>query len=54
MIQLKKCWIDSDDILYGYYTIGGYNKLILFNFLQSLITTWQMYEYGMGVTLGAT
>jgi hypothetical protein len=36
--------LDFDEIWCGYYTIGGYPKLILFNFLQSVIPIWWTEE----------
>jgi hypothetical protein len=39
MIQLENLHKDFDEYWYGYYATGGYPKLILFNFLQSVIPT---------------
>jgi hypothetical protein len=44
MIQLKNCWMDLDEIWYGCYAIEGYPIVVVFNFLQSIIPTWQMIE----------
>jgi hypothetical protein len=45
MIQLKNCWMDFDEIWYGHYATGGYPKIVLFNFLDSVIPTWWMHEF---------
>jgi hypothetical protein len=39
MIQLENRWTDLDEILYGYYATGFHPKIILLNFLQSVIPT---------------
>jgi hypothetical protein len=44
MIKLENWWTDFDEIWYGRYAVGGYRFLILFNFLQSIIPTWQTNE----------
>jgi hypothetical protein len=44
MIQLENLWMDFDDICHGCYAIGGHPKLVFFNFVQSVIPTWQMHE----------
>jgi hypothetical protein len=44
MLQFKNCWTDFDEISYGLYAIGGYPKIILFNFLQIIIPIWQKHE----------
>jgi hypothetical protein len=41
MIQLEN-QMDLDEIWYGHYAIGEYPKIILFNFLQLAIPTWQI------------
>jgi hypothetical protein len=33
------------DILYECYAIGGHPNFVLFNFVQSVITTWQVNEF---------
>jgi hypothetical protein len=42
--QLEDCWTDFDETCYGHYTIGGWPELILLNFLQLVIPTWQIHE----------
>jgi hypothetical protein len=42
MIQLKNNYVDLDEIWYRRYAIGDYTKIILYNFLQLVIPTWQM------------
>jgi hypothetical protein len=34
----------TSEIWYGRYAIGGCSKLVLFNFLQSVIPTWRMLK----------
>jgi hypothetical protein len=41
MIQLDNLWTDLDEIWNGYYAIGIFPKIVLFNFLQSIIPTWR-------------
>jgi hypothetical protein len=41
IIQLENLWTDVDEICYGRYAIGVYPKIVLSNFLQSVIPTWQ-------------
>jgi hypothetical protein len=41
MIQLENHWTYLDKIWYGVCAIGEYRKIVLFNFLQSLITKWR-------------
>jgi hypothetical protein len=41
MIQQENRWMDLGGIWYGCYAIGDYLKIILQNFLQLLIPTWQ-------------
>jgi hypothetical protein len=36
--------VDFDEIWYGFYAIGGHPNLILFNFLQLVITTWWVHK----------
>jgi hypothetical protein len=43
-IQLENRLTDLDDIWYGRYATGVYPKIILLNFLQSVIPTWRMNE----------
>jgi hypothetical protein len=50
MIQLENCLTDMDEVLYG---IGVYPKIVLFNFLQLVILTWQMNELLMLVDTSA-
>lgn len=33
------------DILYGLYVIGGHPKIVLFNCLQSAVTTWRTRKF---------
>jgi uncharacterized membrane protein len=44
MFQLQNSWTYFDKILYEHYAIGSQAKLIIFEFLQSVITiladTW--------------
>jgi hypothetical protein len=35
---------DFDEIRNWHYVIGGQPKLVLFNFIQSVISTWQTHE----------
>jgi hypothetical protein len=44
MIQLENCWTDFAEIWCRLYAIGGYHKIFLFNFLQSLLSTWRTHE----------
>jgi hypothetical protein len=44
MIQLENRWTDLCEIWYGSYVIGVCHKIVLFNFLQSAITTWRTNE----------
>jgi hypothetical protein len=39
MIQLENRWTDLDDIWYERYAIEDYHKIVLHNFLQSVIPT---------------
>jgi hypothetical protein len=41
MIQLENRLTDLDEIWYERYAIGEYPKIVLFNFLQSVIPTWR-------------
>jgi hypothetical protein len=41
MIQLENRCTDLDEIWYGHYVTRDYPKIILFNFLQSVIPTWR-------------
>jgi hypothetical protein len=45
MIQLENRQADLDETWYGHYAIGDYPKIVLFNFLQSVIPTWQMNKF---------
>jgi hypothetical protein len=38
MIQFESSWMDLDEIWYGHYATESYPKIVLFNFLQSVIT----------------
>jgi hypothetical protein len=38
-IQLDNHWTDLDEIWYGHYAIGDYPKIVILNFLQSVIPT---------------
>jgi hypothetical protein len=40
MIQLKNCWTDLDRIWYGRCAILVYPKIVIFDFLQSVIPRW--------------
>jgi hypothetical protein len=42
MIQLENWWTDLDEIGYGGYAVGDTPKIVLLNFLPSVIPTWQM------------
>lgn len=42
--QLKNGQMDFNNILYKYYTTEGHSKILLFDFLQSVITVWQIHE----------
>jgi hypothetical protein len=42
--QLENHWTDLDGILYGRFAIGGHPKLVHFNFLQLVISTWRTSE----------
>jgi hypothetical protein len=44
MIQLKDRWTDLDEIWYGRYAIGDYPKIVLYNFLQSVMPAWPANE----------
>jgi hypothetical protein len=44
MIQLEKRRTDLNEFWYERYAIGCYHKLVLFNFLQSIIPTWRKNE----------
>jgi hypothetical protein len=44
MIQLRNRWTDLDEIWYGRHAIGDYPKIVLLNFLQSVIPTWRTNE----------
>jgi hypothetical protein len=44
MIQLGNRWTDLDEIWYGCYALGAYPKIVLFNFLQSVVPTWRTNE----------
>jgi hypothetical protein len=39
--DLLNCWTDLDEISYERHAIGVYPKIIIFNFLHSVIPTWQ-------------
>jgi hypothetical protein len=41
MVQLENSWTDLDEIWYGDYAIGDYPKIVLLNFLKSVISTWR-------------
>jgi hypothetical protein len=41
MIKLDNPWTDLNEIWYGRYATGDYPKIVLFNFLQSVIPTWR-------------
>jgi hypothetical protein len=41
IIQLDNRWTDLDEIWYGRFAIRDYPKIVLFNFLQSVIQTWR-------------
>jgi hypothetical protein len=41
MIHLENHWMDLDEIWYGRYAIGDYLEIVIFDFLQSVIPTWQ-------------
>jgi hypothetical protein len=47
VIQLENSWTDLDEILYGLYAIGGYPKLVLFNFVQPVLS----YQLGRRTNL---
>jgi hypothetical protein len=42
MIQLESSWTNLDEMWYGCYAIGDYPKIVLYNFLQLVIPTWQV------------
>jgi hypothetical protein len=44
MIELENSWTYFDLIWYAHYATGGYPKLVLFNFLQWVVPTWQKHE----------
>jgi hypothetical protein len=41
MIQLENRWRDLDKIWYRRYAIGDCRKIVLYNFLKSVIPTWR-------------
>jgi hypothetical protein len=45
VIKVKNHWMDLVEIWHGHYAIGVCLKVILFNFLQLVISTWQMNEF---------
>jgi hypothetical protein len=45
VVQLKNCWMDLDEVWHGCYAFAVYPKIVLFNFLQSVILTWQTNEF---------
>jgi hypothetical protein len=47
MIQIENCWTDLDEIWYGRRAIGDYPEVVLLNFIQSIIPTWQMNKFVM-------
>jgi hypothetical protein len=40
-IKIENRWTDLDEIWYGCYAIGKYPKIVLYDFLQSVIPTWR-------------
>jgi hypothetical protein len=44
MIELKNCWTDLGEILYGLYAARNCPKIVIFNYLQSVIPTWRTNE----------
>jgi hypothetical protein len=51
MIQLENRWTDLDEIWYGRYVIEDYPKILLYNFLQSVIPTAGEQTCEVGSTL---
>jgi hypothetical protein len=41
MIQLENRWTYLDEIWFGPHVIGDYLKIVLLNFLQSVIPPWR-------------
>jgi hypothetical protein len=41
MIQVKDHWMSLDEIWYEHYAIGVYSKIVLSDFLRSVLPTWQ-------------
>jgi hypothetical protein len=41
MIQLENRWTDLDEIWYGLCAIGDFPKIVLLNYLQSIIPKWR-------------
>jgi hypothetical protein len=46
MIQLENCLVDLNEIWYGHYSIWDYCKIILLDFIQLVIPTWQRNKLG--------
>jgi hypothetical protein len=44
MVQIKNTWTDLDEISCGRYAIGVCRIIVIFNFLQSMIPTFQTNE----------
>jgi hypothetical protein len=44
MIIFENYWRDFGEIWHGHYGTGEQLKNLLFNFLQSVILTWQMHK----------
>jgi hypothetical protein len=41
---LENDWTDFYEVWYGRYAIGDYSKLIILNFVRSVIPTWRMLK----------
>jgi hypothetical protein len=44
IIELDNRWTDLDEIWYVRYATGFYRKIILLNFVSSVIPTWRTNE----------
>jgi hypothetical protein len=44
MIQVENRLTNLDEIWYGRYATGANPKIVIFNFLQSVLPPWQMHK----------